>query len=260
MPQSEFEFSRAPRLYKCLSTVVPLFFRSRIEKFTWETALEVICEIGKVVQLAHAYEKVLESSVPRVDESSWGGMTDSASTLARTLLEEMLQKTSPDRKPRPGAQSSQQIPQDTPCNRDLPKMGPKGSRLFGNFLEVVSQKITDDYLDYNRALPGPFQVNGMLIHQHMRRMFRALELEEPDRHHRCFDASIRSERLVNVRRALDEFKEPDFDPRNLSLETLKTIDSQWKVVWISDLSAHLAIGEKEIYVYWPSTTLFQRPR
>jgi hypothetical protein len=171
--------------------------------------LEVICEVGKVVLLVHAYKKVLEvleAVSLEEDASVWRRRTHTV-TLVRILLEERLQMPIPDHNLPTDSKSFQQSHQETPSNRDLPKIGQKGSRLFASFLEVVSQKIFDDYIDDPNLLPSPYKIQATRNHQRMNRMLHGLQVEEQDYNnvwHRHYNRDFGGE--VNTSRAPDNFK------------------------------------------------------
>lgn len=263
--KDDFEFSHAPRLYEFLDIVMPPFFRGRSERIGWAETFRIICHIGRVVQAVSIYKKLLLSSRP--DENyGWGSTKGSVLVITRALLEEMLQSHKGEEAQPQSCHASQEGLQKSPPIHDAAKIvfGAKRSRLFPKVLDAITQRIVDDYLNDDATLPGPFQVKGILLQQRMRRMFKSIAIEDLGREfehvQRHYPAQSRYEELENVNRALEDFKELEFDPASLSIETLRKMDKEWKVVWTSDLSAHLAIDEKQIYVYWPSTTLFKQPR
>jgi hypothetical protein len=214
LTQEEFEVSCAPKLYKFLALHVKRFASNRHQNLPWKTSLAIVCHCDTLVRLYSEQKDTLHHPDLGTDND-----------ICRQLLEEVVisachsTEENSVRIPLPGSiRGGAGI--DT--NAFEEKDG-----VLARFLDNLSSVMVHDYLSEPSSSEWMFELNRPVFdlsrdwaghgHHHVGHHFA-------NRHH---------ESAIGTARALQEFKNLQFSPAELSLERLRRLDSRWTVAWTS---------------------------
>lgn len=94
MSRVEFEFSRAPRLFKLIQTFLAPYVRDNTNGLSWRAALQIVCEIRDVVQLTRRYDfkaRKIRLEMQKGVNRSYRWPYDTLTDLCRVIMEEKVQ-------------------------------------------------------------------------------------------------------------------------------------------------------------------------
>jgi hypothetical protein len=252
--KEEFESSRAPQLFSFIEFTMKPFLITQINRdrrgdISWNQMFDVVCEIGKAIPRVCKYASMVYTSIRCREEK-----------LIQAVLEDVVCQH------RTKSTNSDHCTDARPSDCTQNRASENEERILQDFMKVVSAKLQrDSFENLPREVEPLWPLRPQLDDGRMAERSEEFPAQRAPLYCRMLPV-IRGAEVHQLNRpraatqALLLSRAVQFSPAELSLETLRRLSPDWRVVWTSELSEHLWVVGKDIYMYWPSTSLYSAPR